>query len=85
MAVVDTGASASAMSTLLAKDLGLLGRVDPSQMMVVGGVGAKSTEGTLYMAKATVGGHEMVFKCMVVDTLSFDLLVGLDVLSNYRC
>jgi len=53
----------------------------------VGGVGSQTSPGIVYDVAARIdhesSGDFIRIKCILVETLRFDMLLGLDVLSNY--
>jgi len=83
--MVDTGAQTSVISSGLAHQLGLDGRIDRSQRGTASGVGKAKIVGCIRSVGCELGNVEFLMDFIVLDTPDKILLLGLDLMRRYKC
>ena len=82
---VDSGASMSAISSCMVKQLGLERKVNNRVRGSASGVGSANIQGLLENVACTIGHVEFRLTFMVLDSPRPILLLGLDQLRRYKC
>jgi len=83
--LVDTGAAISLMSKSLAKQLGLLSRMDGSMLGSIEGIGEARVLGTLWNVPVKLGKKKVALSFYVVSMREPLLLLGVDQLRKFKC
>jgi len=83
--MVDTGAQSSVMSLPLAKQMGLISRLDRSERGVAAGVGRAAILGKLRNVICEFGHVEFAIDFIVLEVTDSILLLGLDQMKKYKC
>lgn len=83
--LVDTGAAISLMSKPLAKQLGLLSRMDGSMLGSIEGIGEAKVLGTLWDVPVKLGKKKVALSFYVVSLREPLLLLGVDQMRKYKC
>jgi hypothetical protein len=83
--MVDTGAQTSVISTSLAQELGLADRIDRRHQGVAAGVGRARIVGKIRNVLVELGHVEFPMDFAVLDATDKLLLLGLDLMRQYKC
>ena len=83
--MIDTGAQVSVLSVGLARRLRLMHQLDTRHQGLAAGVGQARILGRLSNVPCSIGHVEFLFHVYVLDTPDPILLLGMDLLRQYKC
>ena len=83
--MIDTGAQVSVLSVGLARRLGWMHQLDTRHQGLASGVGQARILGRLSNVPCSIGHVEFLFHVYVLDTPDPILLLGMDLLRQYKC
>jgi hypothetical protein len=83
--MIDTGAESSVISVTLAKQLGLMDKLDRSERGVAAGVGTARILGGIRDVLVVLGHVEFYMEFIVLQVPDRLLLLGLDQMRKYKC